>query len=142
MKPFLFNEPLLPDGFKFPGEYEALVNSASWPEIEPWSFLAADKPLSLSFYGEMLLKFPSMPLIPFACVDDQSGLYNDGWVVLACFDGVDSSSQPRVRIYDSSTPKSTPWQNLSYTNFSDWLDAAKIESSRYKAARAELGLDE
>jgi hypothetical protein len=142
MKPFLFNEPLLPEAFRFPQEYEALVNSASWPDIEPWSFLAAEKALSLSFYSNMLLKFPGTPLIPFACINDQTGAYNDGWAVLACFDGSDLSAQPLVRIYDFGTPKKTPWDNLSYKSFGEWFGAAMNESVRFKAEKAELEGDE
>jgi hypothetical protein len=96
---------------------------------------------SLSYYGGMLLKFPGRPLIPFAIVSDASGLYNDGLVVLACFDGSDISGQPPIRIYDYSTPKKSPWDNLSYTNFVDWIEAAKKESARYKAERAEIESD-
>ena len=142
MKPFLFNEPLLPEGFRFPQEYEALINSATWPDLEPWSFLAADKALSLSFYSDVLIKFPAAPLVPFACINDQSGFYNDGWVVLACFEGSDLSGQPPVRIYNGGTPKKTPWDNLSYDSFSEWLGAAKNESVRFKAEKAELDSDE
>ena len=100
MKPFLFREPILPDGFRFPDEYEQLARNGNWPDIEPWSFLAEDMPMSLSYYGEMLRKFPETPLIPFAFISDESGLYNDGYIVLACFDGGDLSGHPKVRIYD------------------------------------------
>ncbi len=142
MKPFLFDEPLLPEGFRFPQEYEALINASTWPDLEPWTFLAADKALSLSYFSHMLTKFPAVPLIPFAIINDESGFYNDGWVVLACFEGNDLSGQPTVRIYDSGTPKSTPWDNLSHINFSEWLDAAKKESARFKAEKADVDSDE
>lgn len=142
MKPFLFNEPLLPEGFSFPREYEALIDGASWPDIEPWHFLAANKALSLSYYGDMQIKFPSTPLIPFAYANDPSGFYNDGWTVLACFDGSDLSGQPRVRIYDAAAPKNTPFENFCYAGFKEWFDAAKAESIRFKAEKADLEDDE
>ncbi|QBG97572.1 hypothetical protein [Xanthomonas oryzae] len=138
MKPFLFNEPLLPEGFRFPSEYEALINSTSWPDLQPWSFLAADKALSLSFYSEMLIKFPASPLIPFACINDQSGFYNDGWIVLACFEVNQLTAQPTVRIYNGGTPNKTPWENFSYDSFIEWLYVAKEESVRFKAEKAEI----
>lgn len=133
MKPFLFNEPLLPEEFRFPDEYEALVASGSYPDIAPWDFLAKDRALSLSFYSAMQIKFPGTQLVPFACINDLSGYYNDGWVVLACFDGDDTAQRPRVRIFDYGNPKSSPWDNLSYEGFGEWLDQAKAESAQYKA---------
>lgn len=137
MKPFLFKEPLLPDGFHFPASYQDLADSGGWPDIEPWRFLALDMPMSLSSYASMLLKFPDRPLIPFAQICDPTGFYNDGYVVLACFESTDATSEPCVRIYDFGNPKKTPWDNLSYKTFSEWLAAATQESLRYKAERAE-----
>lgn len=99
-------------------------------------------PLSLSSYAGMLLKFPDRPLVPFARICDPGGLYNDGYVVLACFDGIDKSGRPPVRIYDFGKPKVSPWDNLSYANFEEWLQAAQTESARYKAERSEIEDDE
>lgn len=142
MKPFLFDEPLLPDGFRFPQKYEELAKNGSWPDLEPWSFLAMSKPHSLAYYGQMLLKFPMAKLIPFAYINDISGLYNDGWIVLACFDADSTLKQPIVRIYDFGAPKNTPWDNLSYKGFEEWLIAAQKESIRFKAEKAEIESDE
>lgn len=142
MKPYLFKDPILPEGFSFPAEYEKLAIAGDLPNIDPWHFLAFDMVLSLSSYSWMLLKFPDRPLIPFARICDPTGFYNDGYVVLACFDGTDISGQPKVRIYDFGKPKDSPWDNLSYANFEDWLEAAQHESSRYKAEKAEFGDDE
>lgn len=138
MKSFLYKGNLLPDGFEFPANYEKLAEEGGWPDIEPWYFLALDMPTSLSYYGNMLLKFPESPLIPFAKINDESGLYNDGFVVVACFDGSDQNGQPKVRIYDYGRPTKSPWDNLSYPNFDAWLEAAKNESSRYKIEKNEL----
>lgn len=137
MRPFLYSGPILPDGFRFPQSYVDAVNRGHWPDIEPWSLMALDMPSSLSFYGGMLLKFPDVPLIPFAKICDPTGIYNDGYVVLACFDGRDKAGEPAVRIYDFGRPKVSPLENLGYSNFSDWLAAAKSESARYKAEQDE-----
>ena len=98
IKPFLFNEPLLPAEFKF----------------------------------------PKVTLIPFAYINDISGLYNDGWVVLACFDSSSTQIEPCVRIYDYSCPENSPWDNFCYETFNDWVAAAQKESIRFKADRAEI----
>jgi len=87
---------------------------------------------SLLYSAAMLLQFPEAALIPFAIIQDESGLYNDGWVVLACFDGRNKEGNLGVRIYDYSRPKFSPWDNFTYSCFSEWLSAAKEESSRYK----------
>lgn len=81
----------------------------------------------------MLEKFKEAPLVPFAIICDQTGLYNDDYVTLALFDGSDQSASPRVRIYDYGTPKKSPWDRLSYDNFEAWLEAAKEESADYKS---------
>ena len=138
MKPFLYGLPILPDGFQFSTDYLSVVMKSEVLDIEPWSFLSKDMALSLSYYGSMLLKFPGSALVPFAIIQDESGLYNDGWVVLACFDG-SKDGVGGVRIYDYSRPKSSPWDNFSYASFSEWLSAAKEESARYKADRIEGG---
>lgn len=136
MKPFLYELPILPDGFLFPADYLSVVMADEGLDIEPWRLLSKDMALSLSYYGSMLLKFPGSALVPFAIIQDESGLYNDGWVVLACFDGAKGEGS-NVRIYDYSRPKSSPWDNFSYSGFSEWFSAAKEESARYKADRLE-----
>lgn len=138
MKPFLYDLPILPEGFQFPVDYLDVATAGEGLDIEPWRFLSKDMALSLSYYGSMLLKFPGAALIPFAIIQDETGSYNDGWVVLACFDGEDRAGDPAVKIYDFSRPKSSPWDNLGYPNFSVWLEAAKEESARYKSERAEV----
>ncbi|PQP00749.1 hypothetical protein C5612_22680 [Pseudomonas frederiksbergensis] len=137
MKPFLYDFPILPDGFKFPVEYLNVVFADEIVDIEPWRFLSKNMAGSLFYYGSMLLKFSGAALVPFAIIQDESGLYNDGWVVLACFDVSNKEDCPNVRIYDYSRPKLSPWDNLAYSNFSEWFSAAKEESSRFKAERVE-----
>jgi len=138
VKKFLFESPILPDGFRFPETYRQLVESNSRPDIEPWTWLADNMPQSLSYYGAMLEKFKEGPLVPFAIICDETGLHNDGYVTLALFDGSDISDSPRVRIYDYSNPKKGPWDNLSYNDFEEWLVAAREESADYKTQRAEI----
>lgn len=138
MKPFFYKTPIIPTGFSFPRTYESMVTSGSWPQIEPWVPLATDMPSSLYYYGAMLSKFQDAPLIPFAIVCDESGFYNDGYVVLACFDGSEVSGEPKVRIYDYGKPKISPWENMSYPSFLAWLEAAKKESGLYQAQRKEF----
>lgn len=134
VKAYLYDSPILPDGFKLPQEYIDFAVSGCSRDLYPWRVLAADMAGSLCYFGAMLLKFPNNPLVPFAIINDESGLYNDGWVVLACFDGADFSGNPPVRIYDYSNPKASPWENRSYQSFSDWLETAKKEASDYRSS--------
>lgn len=138
MKPFFYKTPIIPTGFCFPDAYENMLMSGSWPQIEPWAPLATDMPLSLYYYGAMLSKFQDKPLIPFAIICDGSGFYNDGYVVLACFDGSELSDEPKVRIYDYGKPKISPWENMSYPSFLAWLEAARKESELYLAQREKF----
>lgn len=134
MKAYLYESPVLPSGFKLPQEYIDFAVSDCSKDLCPWKILAADMARSLYYLGSMFLKFPNNPLVPFAIIHDESGMYNDGWVVLACFDGANFSGDPPVRIYDYSNPKALPWENKSYRNFSEWLEAAEQESSDYRSS--------
>ncbi|WP_251862807.1 hypothetical protein [Achromobacter sp. Marseille-Q4962] len=139
--PFLFDSPILPDAFRLPERYVRMAQAGDWPDLAPWGFLAADMARSLWYYGAMLLKFPGKPLIPFAEINDADGYYNEGYSVLACFDGSDTSGDPVVRIYDYGTHRVTPWQNKSYDNFEAWLAFAAEESADYKAGLADRDAD-
>ena len=105
-------------------------------DYEPWRFLFEDMAASLSYYGAMLQKYSSPPLVPFAMVDDQSGLYNEGWVVLACFDGGNTSGNPRVYVHDYAKPPKSSAELPSFNDFNAWLAYAEDESKRYKADRS------
>jgi hypothetical protein len=137
-KSFFYDSPILPSGFCFPKNYLQLSEEHDILDFEPWKFLFLDMPKSLNYYGAMLQKYPDKPLVPFAIIDDQSGFYNDGYVVLACFDGDDKSGDPKVYFHDYSNPKRVNWADrYSLVNFTEWLRVAGEESARYKAERAE-----
>lgn len=155
VEPFLYTLPILPDGFVFPQAFEnmilgdawpqlgpwivfphpfeSMILSSAWPQLEPWTFYAADMPRALRRYGFMLERFQEGPLIPFACIDDATGWFNDGYIVDACFDGTDLSGDPVVRIFDSSKPKKTPWENYCYPNFLAWLEDAKRDAAYFRS---------
>lgn len=88
----------------------------------------------------MLQKYADKPLVPFAILDDPSGISNDGYVVLACFDGDDATGDPKVYLHDYGNPKRVNWEDRFFlANFAEWLRFAKEESERYKAESAEDG---
>lgn len=141
MHPFIYDGSIIPQGFKLPQIYIDLVIKNNLPEIEPWYFLSYDMGLSLHYYGSLMMKYPDQPLLPFAMIHDKSGFYNKGKIVLACFDSTDRSKNPCVRSYDFSKPDQSPWENIFYDDFNDWLHAAKIESHHYKIDQAEANKD-
>lgn len=132
MTEYFYDSPILPHRFKLPQDYIDFSISGTSQDLCPWMILSVDMATSLYYFGSMLLKFPNTSLVPFALISDESGIYNDGWVVLACFDGENFSGNPMVRIYDYSTPQISSWQNRSYDNFLDWLEADKKEAADYK----------
>ena len=70
---FLYNTPILPDGFVFPQSYIDTVKSNNIIDLEPWDFLCKDMGKSLSYYGALLIEYRDQPLIPFAIASDESG---------------------------------------------------------------------
>lgn len=136
--PFLYDTPLLPAGFKFPQSYLDLAFSGDAPDMAPWEFLYRDMPRSLSYYGAMLQQYPDKPLVPFAIANDQSGLFNDGYVVLACFDGDDRSGNPKIYYHDYASSARISWaERHCIASFDEWLRIEAEESDRYKAMRDE-----
>lgn len=135
---FLYDTPILPAGFSFPKSYLAMAQSQSIPCLDPWNFLFSSMPSTLNYYGAMLLKYPDKPLVPFAIIDDKSGLYNGGYVVLACFDGDDKSGDPKVYFHDYSNTKRVSWADrYCLPHFAEWLRVAEEESARFIAERDE-----
>jgi hypothetical protein len=57
MKTFLYDLPILPNGFKFPVDYLDMVLADGFVDIEPWRFLSKDMATSLFYYSSMLLRF-------------------------------------------------------------------------------------
>ncbi|MCO6538486.1 MULTISPECIES: hypothetical protein [Gilliamella] len=139
---FLYNLPILPNGFAFPKSYVDTVKNNNIIQIEPWSFLCQDIGMSLSYYGSMLIKYTNHPLIPFAIANDQSGFFNDGYIILACFDGNDTSGDPKVYFHDYGYSGEEPsWENRYHLdNFLTWFELVKAESAQYKAERSKLDL--
>jgi hypothetical protein len=133
LRPYLFNSPILPSEFRFPAGYLALVQEKELPDLQPWRFLCNDMPASLSYYGAMLQQYRDKPLIPFAMASDPSGYYNDGYVVLACFDGSDKSGDPRIYFHDYANTKRVDWpERYSMNNFAEWMVDIRTESLQCK----------
>ena len=138
-KIFLYDLPILPIGFRFPKNYVELAQGQAFPDLDPWTFLFLDMPSSLNYYGAMLQRYPDKPIIPFAIANDETGFWNDGYVILACFDGDDRGGDPKVYFHDYGSPENVDWADrYSLLNFSEWLLVAREESARYKLECAEL----
>lgn len=141
-KIFLYNLailPRLPKNFVLPESYINLMKRNDFIDIEPWSFLYDDMNDFLNYYSSMLSEYKDHPLIPFAIANDQSGLFNDGYIILACFDGNDNTGNPKVYFHDYGYHGELPsWDKRYYLdNFLVWLEVAKGEAAQYKAERDE-----
>lgn len=131
---FLYDTPLLPEKFKLSEEYVQLAKDKECINLEPWQLLFYNKPLAIMYYGAMLLRYTDKPLIPFAVANDQSGIYNEGYVVLACFDGDDESGNPKVYFHDYSLKAYPKWSERYFLkDFSAWFEMAVAESKAYRA---------
>ncbi|MEG0343506.1 MAG: hypothetical protein RR633_15085 [Acinetobacter sp.] len=104
-------------------------------DIEPWKTFYENESELVRFDSVLKKRFPESNLLPFAYIHDITGFCNDSWPIIASFD---LKSMPIIRIYDFSTPKNSPWINLSYQNFDAWLEMARNESEKYKLELDEI----
>lgn len=135
----LYDKSILPKDFRYPEEYLSIAKTGFEEDIEPWSLLTSNMFRTLNYYESMRDEYKDQVLIPFAIAVDESGYYNDGYVVLACFDGNDISGNPRVYFHDyGSLVKEIEWSKRYYLEgFTTWLQYARDESSRYKKEKYE-----
>lgn len=94
-------------------------------ELWPWRPLDICSDTAYRYSVMLHERFPDIKALPFGWINDESGLYNDGWVVLALFDL--NRQDERVMIYDCQTKKS-PLINFFYASFEDWLESAEKEA--------------
>lgn len=116
---FFINSKILPKDFKYPSSYIDLVNK-ELPDIDPWGCF--DYMLEHR-YKWINKRYPDRTLVPFTRRYD-----NDD---VACFDGTDTSGDPRVIIiHDWASPG---WENRGeFENFLEWLDFAKEQAEEWK----------
>ncbi|UMM64032.1 hypothetical protein [Aristophania vespae] len=129
MKPYLFEHHILPSEFNFPSDYLDVVLNNKIIDIKPWNLLSNNMFRSIYNYSFMLLTFPKATLVPFALIRYQAGPYNNEWSVVAYFDNENAKNDPIIRVHDSAKPKSTLWNNPTYSSFSEWLKTAKQQAS-------------
>lgn len=120
MNELLLSDDLLPIGFKYPGSYINTQYSHVLDE-EPWGYF--HQMLQHRFYW-INKRYPERTLVPFARRYD-----NDD---VACFDGTDTSGDPRVIIiHDWASPG---WENrVEFNNFLEWLECAREEAEIWRS---------
>lgn len=122
-KKYLFESRDLPRGFKFPQAYLNLM-ATSLPDIEPWWWLAPHKDSVIYWENTLRTQFPLRTLVPFA----KHGGSDD----VACFDGADTSGNPRVLYIHSFC--SPGWEHRGEANnFTEWLQKTEQEASEFSA---------
>lgn len=124
MKPYLFEDKLLPETFSFPQSYLEFVSQEEIPYFEPWYFLCEFEKNASFWINEIAKQYPTRSLIPFA--------KNENSDDVVCFDGSDTSGNPKV--FYVHTFASSGWEDHGEEeNFDVWLEKTKTESAQYKA---------
>ncbi|MES2770382.1 MAG: hypothetical protein V4623_00095 [Pseudomonadota bacterium] len=135
LKPIHFES--LPANFSFPNDYLTFLQTQPLPELSPWSFLlteqqpGAREEIAQTYYDALRERCPERHLVPFAIAQETSGVYNDGFVVVACFDA--KAEEPVVFIYDYAAEAEQTLAQPEHQSFSAWLEAAQAESTAYQS---------
>ncbi|SNS29132.1 hypothetical protein [Pseudomonas segetis] len=125
---YLFDEAMLPEGFKFPISFLEFTCQKILPDLEPWWFLCKYKSNADFWLEELKRLYPARSLVPFAKLEDSDDF--------ACFDG--SEDTDNLAVFFIHAYASSGWEERGrVANFSDWLEVAKMDSARYKQERAE-----
>jgi hypothetical protein len=123
---YFYSESRLPQGFRLPEEFVNFAQLDNRPELKPWWFMC-DFPEFANFWIDQLRKqYPDRVLVPFAKLEDADDL--------ACFDGADLSSSPKViYIHAFASPG---WEMRGeVASFSDWLTLADRDHQDYVKER-------
>lgn len=119
---YLFTDHFLLSSFKFPQSYLDLV-AKGLPDIDPWWWLAPHKDSAVYWADSLRKQFPLRILVPFA----KHGGSDD----VACFDGSDTSGDPKVFYIHSFC--SPGWEDRGEaSSFAEWLKATEIEAKEFK----------
>jgi hypothetical protein len=118
----------LPDGFRYPSEFEKFCAATPAKAIKPWSILD-EREVADDWLETVQEWYPDRCLIPFA----QHDVTGDD---IACFDGNDRTGDPEVHLVHSYA--SAGWEDRgSVKNFAAWLAFVKEERQEYLQQRAE-----
>jgi hypothetical protein len=113
----LYSDDLLPKEFLYPARLRAIAGSGDHPRIAPWWFVDAASEAGRLFYN--IREHDGRNLVPFAKVDDGRG-------DIACFDGDDSSGNPRVLmlVLDDSG------RTYFFRDFDAWMNSALSDAQQ------------
>ena len=125
---YLFEDYSLPSNFKFPQSYLNLMEKGL-PDINPWWWLAPHKNSAVYWADTLRNQFPLRMLVPFA----KHGGSDD----VACFDGSDSTGNPKVLYIHSFCPPG--WEHKDEaSSFAEWMQKTEIEAAEFKAEEDRL----
>ena len=114
---YLFSQNKLPTNFVYPSAFLSLIEDSSCLEQGSWWLIAEDPGYADLCLQVIQSKGGSKPLIPFAKDDE----YGD----LACFDGTDTTGDPRV-YFDTGEADYADinWETRHSQSFAEWLATA------------------
>jgi hypothetical protein len=125
MDRYVFEESLLPTGFRFPIGYLNIMKGPELPCLTPWWFIGKRTQTARFWLATLQEQYPLRLLIPFAKRDDWSD-------TLAAFDGADHSGNPAVFHIHAFTPPG--WEERgTWRSFEEWLDQARQDAAEFKA---------
>jgi hypothetical protein len=106
----------LPSGFRYPQSYLSLLGEQRDHDLYPWWLIDAS-----SRAGTVMLSIlrETGRLVPFA----KSDVDDD----IACFDGSDTSGQPKIEMFCS-----TPDRSYGFANFATWLEQARRDATSFR----------
>ena len=119
----------LPSGFRFPESYLRLAREPKFPNVTPWWFLIEDPDIAMMAYRTINESRRSRKLLlPFAKNDDESG-------DVACFDGEDTSGEPRVYFaVGTGDMRDVDWISRYFIpTFAAWLDTAAADHLTFQS---------
>ncbi|WEG09048.1 hypothetical protein PU630_00350 [Microbacterium horticulturae] len=128
-------EGIRPAGFVTPPRFDEIIRQEEPPDIDPWWWVFLFHDLSQFWSETIKAQFPSRSaLVPFA----KHGFTDD----VFCFDGTDTSGNPRVYIVHTFTDPG--YENRGYwDNFDVFMEAAEEEHAEWlREEAAEESPDE
>ena len=113
----LFSPAQLPEGFRYPQRLIEIAQNNEQLGSGTWWLIHETPGYALLCLEHTQRTFPDKPLIPFAKSDDEN--------ILACFDGEDTSDNPRIYFDIFKETPAVNWEQRYSIPFTDWLSQAQ-----------------
>jgi hypothetical protein len=113
----LFSQAQLPEGFHYPQRLIEIAQNNEQLGSGTWWIIHETPDYAMLCLELTQRTSPGKPLIPFAKSDDEN--------ILACFDGEDTSDNPRVYFDIFKDVSIVNWEHRYSVLFTEWLSEAQ-----------------